>query len=232
MSDAGSKEKSLPCTQKPILYSSYASDTSWRVRIALAWKGIDYETRYIDMEASEHLSEADAHLNPSKKLPCFITKNGKILTQSLAIIEYLDSMYPERPMMPKGPFHKAEAWSMALDIACDIQPLQAKKVLKLADIELDKREVFARKILEMGFQSLETRLENLSGTYCLGDQISVADFCLVPMVFAATKYHGADMKLFPYITRIRNTLMTLPEFRSTHPYHQSDCPDNVRGIVQ
>ncbi|CEP07907.1 hypothetical protein [Parasitella parasitica] len=214
MSEIGSERKLSPCTQLPILYSSYASDTSWRVRIALAWKGIEYKTRYINMDASEHLSEAYAQLNPSKKLPCFITKNGKILTQSLAIIEYLESMYP------------------ALDIACDIQPLQAKKVLKLVDIELDKREAFARKIFVMGFEALETRLESLSGTYCLGDQISIADFCLVPMVFAATKHHGVDMKPFPFITRIRNTLMTLPEFRSSHPYNQPDCPDSVKGIVQ
>lgn len=141
-------------------------------------------------------------------------------------------MYTERPMMPKGPCHKAEALSIALDIACNIQPLQAKKVLRLVDIELDKREAFARKIFEMGFESLEKRLENLSGTYCVADQISMADFCLVPMVFAATKYHQVDMKPFPYITRIRNTLMTLPEFRTTHPYNQPDCPDDIKGIVQ
>lgn len=140
--------------------------------------------------------------------------------------------YKERPMMPKGPFHKAEAFSIALDIACDIQPLQAKKVLSLVDVELDKRERFARKIFEMGFEGLERRLENLSGTYCVADQISIADFCLVPMVFAATKFHQVDMKPFPYITRIRNTLMTLPEFRTSHPYNQPDCPDNVKGIVQ
>jgi maleylacetoacetate isomerase len=135
-------------------------------------------------------------------------------------------------MMPKSPCHKAEAFSIALDIACDIQPLQVKKVLRLVDIELDKREAFAHKIFEMGFESLEKRLENLSGTYCVADQISVADFCLVPMVFAATKYYQIDMKPFPYITRIRNTLMTLPEFRTTHPYNQLDCPNDIKGIVQ
>ncbi|KAK4520910.1 uncharacterized protein ATC70_006793 [Mucor velutinosus] len=232
MADIESDRKPSPCTQLPILYSSYASDTSWRVRIALAWKGVEYETRYVDMDAGEHLSEEYVLLNPCKKLPCFITKTGKILTQSLAIIEYLEAMYPERPMMPKGPFHKAEAFSIALEIACDIQPLQAKKVLRLVDVELAKREEYARKIFEMGFEGLEKRLENLSGTYCVADQISIADFCLVPMVFAATKFHQVDMKPFPYITRIRNTLMTLPEFRISHPYNQPDCPATMKGIVQ
>lgn len=79
---------------------------------------------------------------------------------------------------------------------------------------------------------LEKKLEKISGTYCVGEQISIADFCLVPMVYAATKYHHIDMKPFPYITRIRNTLMTLPEFRNSHPYNQLDCPPNEKGIVQ
>lgn len=78
---------------------------------------------------------------------------------------------------------------------------------------------------------LEKRLDILSGLHCVADQISVADFCLVPMVFAA-KRHNVDMKAFPNITRIRNTLMTLPEFRETHPYNQPDCPTDIKGIVQ
>lgn len=135
-------------------------------------------------------------------------------------------------MMPKGPFHKAEALSIALDIACDIQPLQAKRVLSIVDVELPRRQEFARKVFEIGFEGLERRLEKLSGTYCVADQLSIADFCLVPMVFAATTHHQIDMKPFPYIKRIRNTLMTLPEFRNTHPFTQPDCPDDVKGIVQ
>lgn len=78
---------------------------------------------------------------------------------------------------------------------------------------------------------MEKRLELLSGTYCVSDQISIADFCLVPMVYAA-KRHQVDMSPFPYITRIRNTLMTLPEFRDTHPYNQPDCPPEEKGVVQ
>lgn len=83
----------------------------------------------------------------------------------------------------------------------------------------------------MNYIGLEKKLESLSGTYCVSDQISIADFCLVPMVYAA-KRHQVDMKPFPYITRIRNTLMTLPEFRDTHPYNQPDCPPEEKGVVQ
>ncbi|KAI8876189.1 maleylacetoacetate isomerase [Backusella circina FSU 941] len=217
---------------KPILYTSYLSDASWRVRIALAWKGIDYDLHYINMGEDEQLSEAYAAINPSKRLPCLITKTGKTLTQSLAIIEYLEAVYPERPMLPKGPLHKAEAMSIAYDIACDIQPVQVSTILKYVDVDVERREEFARQVIISGFESLEKRLEGLSGTYCIGDHISLADFCLVPMVFNATKLHNIDIKPYPYITRIRNTLMTLPEFRDTHPYNQSDCPDDIRGIVQ
>jgi maleylacetoacetate isomerase len=86
--------------------------------------------------------------------------------------------------------------------------------------------------LPPGVLGLEKRLEGLSGTYCVGDHISIADFCLVPMVFNATKLHNIDIKSYPYIMRIRNTLMTLPEFRDTHPYTQLDCPDDCKGIIQ
>ncbi|KAI9359769.1 maleylacetoacetate isomerase-like protein [Pilaira anomala] len=216
---------------KPILYSSYDSDTSWRVRLALCWKNIQYETRYIDMSAGEHLSEDYAKLNPCKRLPCFISKTGKVITQSLAILEYLEVTYPERPILPKSAVPRAESWSVALDIACDIQPLQTRSILKLVDIGFEKREEFAREMIETGFKGLEKRLETLSGTYCVADQISVADFCLVPMVFAA-KRHNVEMRPYPYIVRIRNTLMTLPEFRETHPFNQLDCPDELRGVVQ
>ncbi|KAG2229531.1 hypothetical protein BDF21DRAFT_413038 [Thamnidium elegans] len=225
-------DKTMPQYEcRPILYSSYASDTSWRVRLALAWKNIAYEAKYIDMAAGEHLSGDYAKLNPCKKLPCFITKTGKVLTQSLAIIEYLETTYPERPIFPKGLIHRAETWSIALDIACDIQPLQVKNVLRLVDIDFEKRKEFAREMIESGFACLEKRLEILSGTYCVADQISIADFCLVPMVFAA-KRHDVDMRPYPYITKIRNTLMTLPEFRITHPYNQPDCPPEMKGVVQ
>ncbi|KAI9476049.1 MAG: glutathione S-transferase [Benjaminiella poitrasii] len=221
-----------PLNHKPILYTSYSSDTSWQVRIALEWKGIDYEARYVDVKNNEHLTEAYAKLNPCRRLPCFITKTGKILTQSLAIIEYIEAMYPERPMMPKSPFHRAEAWSLALDISCDMQPMYTKRVLEFLDVKLGKCDEFVLKIFEMKFEELENRLENISGTYCVADQITFADFCLVPMVFIATKFLKIDMKPFPYITRIRNTLMTLPEFRNTHPYNQADCPPEIKGIVQ
>ncbi|KAG2199669.1 hypothetical protein INT47_005194 [Mucor saturninus] len=182
-------ERKASQERRPVLYSSYDSDTSWRVRIALYWKNVEHDTIYIDMAAGEHLSEAYSKLNPFQKLPCFITKSGKVLTQSLAIIEYLERAYPD---LVHGLRY------------CVRHPTPP---------------------------SFEQRLDTLSGLHCVADQISVADFCLVPMVYAA-KRHKVDMKPYPNITRIRNTLMTLPEFRNTHPYNQPDCPPDAKGIVQ
>ncbi|KAI8991543.1 maleylacetoacetate isomerase [Mycotypha africana] len=225
------KRTPSPQCQRPILYTNYASESSWRVRIALEWKGIDYETRYINLATGEHLTEAYSEINPCRQLPCLITKTGKIITQSIAIIEYLEATYPERPIFPKSPLLKAEALSVALNIACDIQPLQAERVLNCLEIGGELRQQFCRRMLEIGLQGLESRLEKISGTYCIGEHITIADFCLVPMVFTARKKHNIDLKPYPYITKIRNTLMTLPEFRKSHPFNQPDCPQDKKEPV-
>lgn len=135
-------------------------------------------------------------------------------------------------MIPKAPFHRAKTWSIAHDIVNEIQPNQITKILKLVDTDPDKRKEIGREVIEESLLGLENKLEELSGTYCVADQISIADFCLVPMVFAVTHQFDIDVKEYPYINKIRNTLMTLPEFKNTHPYNQKDCPVHMKGVVQ
>ncbi|KAF7726043.1 Glutathione S-transferase zeta-1 [Apophysomyces ossiformis] len=215
--------------QTPVLYGYFRSSASWRVRIALAWKGIQYEHHYINLFTGEQRSEEYEKLNPEKKVPLFITKDGQSLSQSTAIIEYLEEAYPDRPMLPKNPKHRAQARSIAQLIACDIHPLQNLGVLKhVAGDDQEKRSEWAAEWVNRGFQALEKELEKTAGTYCVGDHITLADFYLVPMVFNATRW-GVDMKAYPLITRIHNTLMTLPEFKASHPHSQEDCPEELRG---
>ncbi|ORE07674.1 thioredoxin-like protein [Rhizopus microsporus var. microsporus] len=219
---------SLKEEQIPTLYGSYIDEASWRVRIALEWKGIDYKQESIDIDHGEHLSSRFYKLNPCKKLPCYMTRTGKILTQSLAIIEYLELNYPQRPMWPKAIYHRAKAIAITQDI-CDIQTSEIKKYLNMIDMDPNQRQETIRRVIEGALAGLEKKIKCSSGTYCIGDHISVADFFLVPLHFTVTKKFGIDMKQFPYITRIRNTLMTLSEFKNTHPYNQPDCPEELRG---
>ncbi|KAL0080254.1 glutathione S-transferase zeta 1 [Phycomyces blakesleeanus] len=211
----------------PTLYSYFRSSASWRVRLALAWKGIEYNTEYVNLLINENKEKKYLDINPTGKIPTFVTKEGKILLQSMAIMEYLEETYPERPTLPSGPVHRARVRAVCQMIACDIHPLQNLSVLRYVSDEKEKQEEWAREFIARGFKGLEKELENLSGTYTVGEHITMADFFLVPMVQNAHR-NNLDMKPYPLITRISNTLMTLPEFKQTHPFAQPDCPPELR----
>ncbi|KAI8391015.1 glutathione S-transferase zeta 1 [Radiomyces spectabilis] len=211
------------------LYGYFRSSASWRVRLALEWKGIAYEQHSVNLAQGDQKKDEFLAINPSKKVPALVTKEHKVLTQSIAILEYIEEHYPDRPMLPKSLWHRAQVREIVQAIACDIHPLQNLGVLiKQGGGDLEKREAWAREWITQGFEGLERHLEEVSGTYCVGDNITMADFCLVPMVYNAFRYK-VDMKQFPVITRINNTLLTLPEFKKTHPHNQEDCPPELRG---
>ncbi|ORZ20515.1 glutathione S-transferase [Absidia repens] len=213
---------------KPILYNFYRSSASYRVRIALAWKGIDYEYRAIDISTGMQKSEEYVKLNPSAKVPLFITKEGNILSQTVAILEYLDNVYPDRPMMPREAFTAAQVRSIVQVIACDIHPLQNTGVLEQKwGSDMEKKTECASYWIAKGFTGLEQMLAKTAGTYCVGDHITMADMFLAPMVTNAHRWK-VDMKPFPIITRISDTLMTLPEFSQAHPTNQPDYPEELK----
>ncbi|KAI9361300.1 maleylacetoacetate isomerase [Pilaira anomala] len=213
---------------KPVLYSYFRSSASWRVRIALAWKKIDYDLKPIDLTKKEQKSEEYHKLVPTQKVPAFVTEDGKIISQSQAIIEYIEEAYPERPMLPKSLYQKAEVREICQIIACDIHPVQNLGVLmRVSPDDEQKRKDWARTTIELGFNGLETRLEASAGTYCVANTITMADFFLVSIVGNAKRYE-VDMSNYPIITRINNTLSTLPEFQAADPFHQPDCPEDLR----
>ncbi|CAO3635390.1 unnamed protein product [Cunninghamella blakesleeana] len=208
--------------KKPILYGYFRSTATWRIHIALLWKGIDYEYKPVNLVTGEQKSEAFLKLNPAGRVPAFITKEGKVLIQSEAILEYIEETHPERPMLPKGAYHRALVRSIVQLIACDIHPIQNLAVLKyVGGSDMEKRAEWAKHWVTSGFEGLEKILEESAGTYCVGDHITSADMFLVPMVFNAQRWN-VDMTSFPIITRINNTLMTLPEFKNSHPSNQPD----------
>ncbi|CAO3614815.1 unnamed protein product [Cunninghamella blakesleeana] len=204
--------------KKPILYGSYWSSATRRVRNVLAWKEIDYEFKFIDLEAKEQKSETYLNINPSGRVPAFITKDGKCLSQSEAIVEYIEETNPQKPLLPKDLYERAQIRSIVQLIACDIQPLQNTNILAYASGNggKEKEEEWAKHWVTNGFIGLEKIVKQCSGTYSVGDQITMADVFLGPMVYNAYSWK-VDMSEFPTITRVYNTLMTFPEFKETEP---------------
>lgn len=209
---------------KPILYSYFRSSCSWRVRIALALKKIDYEYRAVNLvkDGGEQHSKEFMKLNPRHEVPVFVD-GGHVLAHSVPIIEYLDETRPRPPLLPSDPVQRAKVRGIVDTIVSGIQPLQNLNVLVRVG---EGKQEWAKHWIERGFSSLEEELRSISGTCCFGDTITIADLCLVPQVFNAVRF-GVDMTKYPIISRIHEFLSSLQEFQSTHPSKQPDCPEEL-----
>ncbi|KAF1763001.1 hypothetical protein GCK72_011266 [Caenorhabditis remanei] len=205
----------------PILYSSWSSSCSSRVRIALALKKIDYEYHAVNIRSEEE--QKDFFLNnPAKKVP-ILKINGLTLTESMAIIEYLDEVYPNPPLLPKDAGEKAHARAIAFHISSNIQPLQNLAICKMVDkIKPDYGITWCNHHITYGFDALEELLKKYSGKFCVGDQITVADINLPSIVYNA-KYN-VDMTPYPTISRIASVLAEIPEFQAAEASRQPDAP--------
>lgn len=208
---------------KPILYSYFRSSCSWRVRITLAIKGIDYDYKAVDLLKGEQNSSEFKKINPAKEVPVFVD-DGKILTQSLPILEYLEETRPNPRILPQDPVARAQVRALVNIIVLGIQPLQNDKVLKRVN---DDSDAWGKYWIEKGFESLETHLKTTHGTYSVGDTITMADICLVPQVFNANLF-GVDMSQFPIIQQIYEKLSESKHFKDSHPSAQLDCPKNFK----
>ncbi|KFM64602.1 Maleylacetoacetate isomerase, partial [Stegodyphus mimosarum] len=209
---------------KPVLYSYFRSSCSWRVRIALHLKGIDYEYKAVNLLKDEHLTEDFLKLNPVGEVPV-LYHEGKAISQSVAIIEYLEEVVPNHPLLPKDPAVRAAVRAVVNTIVAGIQPLQNRKVLvHLGDAT--KANAWAKHWIEQGFKAVERILQSTHGQYCFGDVITLADVCLVPQVYNANRFN-VDMSQFPLISAISSRLNDLKEFKDTHPSRQPDCPEEL-----
>ena len=207
------------------LFNYFRSSASWRVRIALALKGLDYDYRPIHLLKKEQLGEAYAAQSPSRLVPLF--KDGdSLISQSMAIIEYLDETHPEPPLLPADPLGRARVRALAQDIACEIHPLNNLRVLRylLHDMGLDDnaKNQWIRHWIETGLEVVEQRLKNgPAGAFCHGDTPGLADCVLVPQIFNAQRF-GARLDHVPDVMRVHARCMTLDAFVKTQP---SMCPD-------
>lgn len=212
------------------LHSYWRSSCSWRVRIALAWKGIEYEYRAVHLlnSGGEQLLEPYTALNPMRELPT-LEIDGLVLTQSLSILEYLEETRPGlTPLLPAEPAAKARVRQLS-ELISGIQTVQNLRVLKriMANYET-KEEKTAEKLkwgkhwINNGFVALEKELEGCSGVYCCGDMVTLADLCLVPQVYNANRF-GVNMAQFPLIATIDARLAKLSAFEKAHPSQQPDA---------
>jgi maleylacetoacetate isomerase len=209
------------------LYNYFRSSASYRVRIALALKGLDYDYQGVHLLKNEQLAESYAAVSASRLVPTLVD-GDQVLTQSLAICEYLDETHPEPPLLPVGdPVGRARVRALALDIACEIHPLNNLRVLRylVHDLKVseDDKNRWYRHWVESGLGVVERQLQDdaRTGRYCHGDTPTLADICLVPQIFNARR---VDSRLdhVPTVMRIFDACMLLPAFDGTQP---SKCPD-------
>lgn len=213
----------------PLLYGYWRSSAAYRVRIALNLKGIAYEQASVHLvrDGGEQHGPDYRALNPQGLVPALRTGDG-LITQSLAIVEYLDETVPAPPLLPAEAFGRARVRSLAQIVACDIHPLQNLRVLQYLTRELgvadEQRLAWIRRWIETGLGALEARLANSpdTGTYCHGETPGLADLCLVPQLYNAIRFE-CDLDFCPTVARINDACLALDAFRAAVPEAQPDA---------
>ncbi|XP_019374291.1 PREDICTED: maleylacetoacetate isomerase isoform X2 [Gavialis gangeticus] len=211
---------------KPVLYSYFRSSCSWRVRIALALKGITYDQVPVNLlkDGGQQLTAEFQVVNPMQQVPA-LKIDGITLSQSLAIIEYLEETRPNPRLLPQDQKKRAQVRMISDHIVSGIQPLQNLAILQRVG---EKKLEWAQHYITNGFQALERILKHTAGRYCVGDEVSMADLCLVPQVYNAERYK-VDLAPYPTITRINKALLELEAFQVSHPTKQPDTPPELRA---
>ncbi len=209
------------------LHNYFRSSTSFRVRIALNMKGLAYDYLTYRLLKGEQRAPAYLALNPQGGVPALELDGGRVLTQSMAILEYLEEAHPKPPLLPRDPAERARVRSLALAVACDIHPLNNLRVLqRLRGLGQDDAGVadWFRHWVAVEFAALETRLagEPETGRFCHGDSPTLADLCLVPQVVNNARFE-CDMAPYPTIRRIHETCMELEAFQKARPMEQPDA---------
>ncbi|MEF7617369.1 maleylacetoacetate isomerase [Aquincola sp. MAHUQ-54] len=208
------------------LYSYFRSSASYRVRIALALKGLAYDYKAIHLLKNEQQSESYAAVAPSRLVPS-LRDGDAVIAQSLAIIEYLDETHPEPPLLPRDALGRARVRALSLDVACEIHPLNNLRVLRylVRDLKVsdEDKDRWYRHWVETGLLAVEQQLASQpqTGIYAHGDAPTMADCTLVPQIFNAQRLQ-CRLDHVPTVMRVFDACMKLPAFSETQP---SKCPD-------
>lgn len=217
------------------LYTYYRSSTSYRVRIALNIKGLKFNSIPV------HLLEDGGHqhkpeyrvINPAGEVPSLI-HNGNPISQSFAIIEYLDELFPEPPLFPKSPYERARVRQVCEHINCGIHPIANLKVQQYLTKEFsaseDKKNEWVKHWIRDGMDALEKLLSKTAGAFSFGDSLTAADIFVIPQVFSSKRF-GVTLENYPTIERVNAHSMKLDAFNKAHPHVQPDTPSELFGKV-
>ncbi len=209
------------------LYTYFRSSAAFRVRIALNLKGLAYEPQFVHLAKGEHRKPEYGRVNPQGLLPTLVLDDGTHLTQSLAIMEYLEEKHPQPALLPKDALGRARVRSLANLIACEIHPLNNTRVLQHLKRALGQTEdqvnAWYRHWIADGLGKFEAELARANRSrFCHGDTPSMADCCLVPQIFNAKRYQ-CDLAAYPSTVRVFDECMRLEAFERAQPAKQPDA---------
>jgi len=207
-----------------LLHGYWRSGTSYRTRIALELKGLAYGYAGVDLRAGDQHSDAYRALNPQGLVPA-LEHEGGVLTQSPAIIEWLEERFPEPPLMPRDPDARAQVRAMAAIVGCDIHPLNNLRVLKaIKALGADEAasDAWAGRWISAGFDALETLIRRHGDGWSWGDAPSLVECYLIPQVYSARRFH-VDLAPWPLISAIDARAADHPAFQAAHPDRQPDA---------
>lgn len=206
------------------LYSYWRSTTSYRVRIALNLKGFAYEQVTVDLVAGEQSAEEYSSLNPGQGVPTLVLEDGSVLTQSMAILDWLDRAHPDPALLPADPLGRAQALAAALGIATDIHPVNNLRVVgKLKSLGYSQDEIVAwmNDWMARGFTAFAQLIRG-DTPFCFGESPGLADICLIPQLYNARRWE-LDLTPFNRLTDIEARCLALPTFDNARPEHQPDA---------
>jgi len=211
------------------LYDYFRSSAAYRVRIALNLKGVSPDERtYVHLRMGNQRAQDYLALNPQGLVPALALDDGHVLTQSLAIIEYLDETHREPPLLPADPVQRARVRAIALAIACEIHPLNNLRVLNYLigtmGASREQKDDWYRHWIDVGFDALEKMLarDRATGRFCHGDSPTLADICAVPQLANARRF-DIDLSPYPTLVRIESACNALPAFADAAPARQPDA---------
>lgn len=214
-----------------VLYNYFRSSASYRVRIALHWKGLSFEYRPVHLlnnGGEQHSSEYKA-LNPAAEVPTLV-HGPNTLSQSMAILHYLDDTFPEKPLFPQIPYLKAKVIQFCEGINCT-QPYQNLSTLQFLEKEFAftaaQKDRWLQKWIGRNLESSEKILQATAGTFCFGDNVTAAEVFLMPQLFTAQRF-SIDLSPYPHLQRVYDTCSTMEAFKKAHPRNQMDTPENLR----